>query len=59
MLNLKCSYVVPLFEEQLGMNLDFVARNLLDEKARNAVSISKEEVLLPGRNFRLSMRVDF
>ena len=59
MLNLTASYAFGLFDDRLGMHLDFVARNLLDEEARNAVSITKEEVLLPGRNFRVSLRVDF
>ena len=59
MLNLTCSIPFALLDDKLGTQLDFVARNLLDVEARNSVSFTKEEVLLPGRNFRVSMRVNF
>ena len=35
------------------------ATNLLDEKARNVVSFTADEVLLPGRSFRAAVRLPF
>lgn len=46
---------------QNGMNYLLFARlnNLLDDKARQHTSFIKEDVLLPGRNLTLGMRVSF
>jgi len=38
--------------------LGFAATNLLDEEARSAVSFNKDEVLLPGRSFQVSLNVE-
>ena len=46
---------------QSGMNYLLYARanNLLDEKARQHTSFIKDEVLLPGRNLTVGMRLSF
>src|SRR5690606_32740853 len=46
---------------QNGMNYLLYARanNLLDEKARQHTSFIKDEVLLPGRNLTVGMRLSF
>lgn len=59
LLELSLGYRPAFFAGSPGLELHFVARNLLDEAARNAVSFTKDEVLLPGRNFRLSLRGTF
>jgi len=59
MLELSVRYRPPIFEDALPLELGFAARNLLDEEARNAVSFNKDEVLLPGRSFHLSVRGRF
>lgn len=43
-----------LYDSEAGvLNLAFSASNILDQKARNHVSFTKDRVLLPGRSFRL------
>ena len=59
MLDLILHYQLPLGDGRVQANIDLVARNLLDEKARNAVSFTKDEVLLPGRNFRVNVRIAY
>jgi iron complex outermembrane receptor protein len=59
MLNLSLTAVLALLDDRLPVNLSLVARNLLDEKARNSVAFNKDEVLLPGRSFRLSVGATF
>ena len=39
-----------------GMELALVGRNLTDSLQRNAVSLNKDEVILPGRDLRLMFR---
>ena len=46
-------------EEYPAIELTFAARNLLDENARNAVSFTRREVLLPGRSFRVDLQLSF
>ena len=41
------------------VELSIVATNLLDEEARNHVSFTKDEVLLPGRGARFGVRGTF
>jgi iron complex outermembrane receptor protein len=45
--------------EDGAMDVSLSASNLLDETARNHVSFTKDRVLLPGRNFRLSLHYVF
>ena len=59
MLNLSARYRVAMLEDTYPLEIGLSARNLLDEKARNAVSFNKQEVLLPGRDVRVSLRVAF
>ncbi len=59
MLDLSVRYWLPFFEERTPVSLGFTARNLLDEKARNAASFTKDSVLLPGRSFRVSVQASF
>jgi iron complex outermembrane receptor protein len=42
-----------------GIELALVGRNLTDSVQRNAVSLNKDEVLLPGRDIRLMFRAQF
>jgi len=59
MLDLTLRVPLPFFEERAPSELLFTASNLLDVRARNAVSFTKEEVLLPGRSFRFALRTQF
>ena len=59
MLDLSARSRLPFFEDTTPTELCFAARNLLDQQARNPVSFNKDEVLLPGRNFRVSLRAKF
>jgi iron complex outermembrane receptor protein len=42
-----------------GVELALVGRNLTDSRQRNAVAFNKDEVMLPGRDLRLVLRVRF
>ncbi|MGB1088711.1 MAG: TonB-dependent receptor domain-containing protein, partial [Alphaproteobacteria bacterium] len=42
-----------------NLTLGVAARNLLDERARNHVSFKKQDIVLPGRQFRIFMRGHF
>ncbi|HUG71790.1 MAG TPA: TonB-dependent receptor [Steroidobacteraceae bacterium] len=42
-----------------GVELSLVGRNLTDSRQRNAVALNKDEVMLPGRDLRLVLRVHF
>jgi iron complex outermembrane receptor protein len=44
---------------QPGVELSLVGRNLTDSRQRNAVALNKDEVMLPGRDLRLVLRVRF
>ena len=59
MLNLSVRYRLPFFEDTYPVVVGLAARNLLDEEARNAVSFNKADVLLPGRDVRVSLRMNF
>ena len=53
-------YTLP--EQMTGgaaVKISVVGQNLLDADIRNHVSFKKDEVLLPGRNFRLVASIDF
>jgi iron complex outermembrane receptor protein len=39
-----------------ALEIALVGRNLTDEVQRNAVSLNKDEVVLPGRELRLMIR---
>lgn len=44
-------------KDRADFDLALVGRNLTDEEQRNAVSLNKDEVPLPGREFRLMFRL--
>lgn len=44
------------FEKSPAIEFALVGRNLTDEEQRNAVSLNKDEVVLPGREVRLMIR---
>jgi iron complex outermembrane receptor protein len=44
------------FEKSPDIEIALVGRNLTDEEQRNAVSLNKDEVVLPGREVRLMIR---
>ena len=58
-LDFSAGFLVSPLEHYLPLALIFTATNLLDEKARNAVSFTKREVLLPGRSFRVNLHAKF
>ena len=58
MINLNGSYQLNLGHETL-MTIYGRIGNLGDVKARNHVSLLKNQLLLPGRNFVLGARVAF
>ncbi len=59
MLDMSASYRLPFFEDRVPLEVGLVARNLLDDTARNAVSFNKEDVLLPGRSWFFNVRARF
>ena len=44
------------FEKSPGIEIALVGRNLTDRLQRNAVSLNKDEVVMPGREVRLMVR---
>ncbi len=61
-LRAELSYTQPLDPALYGareVSLGLQARNLLDADIRNAASFKKDEILLPGRNVRLSLTARF
>lgn len=44
------------FEKSPDIELALIGRNLTDRLQRNAVSLNKDEVILPGREVRLMIR---
>ena len=59
LLDLGAGFLFHPLEDYAPLELTFTATNLLDEKARNAVSFTKREVLLPGRSFRVNLHAKF
>lgn len=59
MLELTARYRIPTLEEIVPIEIGMVARNLLNQNARNAVAFNKDEVLLPGRSFLFSVHGRF
>ncbi|MDJ0865685.1 MAG: TonB-dependent receptor [Myxococcota bacterium] len=59
MLDLALRVKLPMLEDLAPTELSFMATNLLDVGARNAVSFNVDEVKLPGRNFRIGLRTEF
>ena len=57
-LNANVTHTVEL-AENLPLDLSIIARNLTDVRGRNHVSFNKDEVLLPGRDIRLTVRARF
>jgi iron complex outermembrane receptor protein len=57
--NVDAEFTWRPWADRPGMTLALVGRNLTDSLQRNAVSLNKEEVVLPGRDIRLVFRVAF
>jgi iron complex outermembrane receptor protein len=55
--NVDAEFTWRPWAERPGMTLALVGRNLTDSLQRNAVSLNKDEVILPGRDLRLVFRV--
>lgn len=47
------------WRERPGIELALVGRNLTDSVQRNAVALNKDEVMLPGRDLRVTFRMAF
>ena len=47
------------FAQNRGLELALVGRNLTDSLQRNATAINKDEVVMPGRDIRVTMRAAF
>ncbi|MGU3540874.1 TonB-dependent receptor [Methylobacterium sp. A54F] len=61
-LRAEVSYTKPLDPGVYGFSavtLGLQARNLLDDRIRNSASFKKDEILLPGRNVRLTLTARF
>ena len=58
-LSAQLNYAMPLPDSSVIVDFGIRAHNLLDEDARNHVSFKKEDVLLPGRNVKLTAGVRF
>ncbi|MGK2742158.1 TonB-dependent receptor [Tepidicaulis sp. LMO-SS28] len=59
LLNADLKYRLPLAASRLALDLGLEGRNLLDDDVRNHVSFKKDEVLLPGRDVRLTLTARF
>ncbi|HYQ38774.1 MAG TPA: TonB-dependent receptor, partial [Pseudomonas sp.] len=59
MLGAGLSYHGSLSQSDCAYTVFLKGDNLLDEKARNNISFIKDDVLLPGRNFTVGLRVSF
>ena len=59
MLDLSFRLQLPFYEDVVPLELGVAARNLLDVRARNAVSINKEDFLLQGRSVFASIHARF
>jgi iron complex outermembrane receptor protein len=57
--NLDAQFVWRPWMSRPGVELSLVGRNLTDSRQRNAVAFNKDEVMLPGRDLRLVLRVSF
>ncbi len=42
-----------------GLQLLLIGHNLTDSTQRNAVALNKDQILMPGRDLRLTLRADF
>ena len=58
-LNASLVYRLDLLEDNVPLELSVVARNLTDVRGRNHVAFNNQEVLLPGRDIRFGLRVQF
>ena len=47
------------FEKSPDIEFALIGRNLTDRLQRNAVSLNKDEVIMPGREVRLMVRAMF
>jgi iron complex outermembrane receptor protein len=59
MLGAGLSYHGSLSQSDSAYTVFLKGDNLLNEKARNNISFIKDDVLLPGRNFTVGLRVSF
>ena len=51
-------FLAPLYE-RVPVEIRVQGRNLTDQKGRNVVSFRADDLLLPGRNVRATLRVGF
>lgn len=58
-LSAQLNYAMPVPNSSVIVDFGIRAHNLLDEDARNHLSFKKEDVLLPGRNVKLTAGVRF
>jgi iron complex outermembrane receptor protein len=58
-LNASLVYRLDLFGDGVPLELSVVGRNLTDVRGRNHVAFNNQEVLLPGRDIRFGLRVQF
>ena len=58
-LNASLTFLLEPLLPRVPIELGVFGTNLLDVKARNVVSINAQEILLPGRNVRGTLRVRF
>lgn len=58
-LNASLVYRADLIEDWEPIELSIVARNLTDVRGRNHVAFNNQDVLLPGRDIRFGLRVQF
>jgi iron complex outermembrane recepter protein len=57
--NLDSQITVRPIEENRGIELALVGKNLTNSVQRNSVALNKDEVVLPGRDVRFDIRVAF
>ncbi len=57
-LNASVGHTLDFFED-VPIDLSIIARNLTDVRGRNHIAFNKEDVVLPGRDFRFTIRAQF
>ena len=57
-LNASISHTLE-FVDDVPIDLSIIARNLTDVRGRNHIAFNKEDVVLPGRDFRFTIRAQF
>ena len=57
--NLNANLAVRPFASNRNVEFSITGHNLTNSVQRNAVALNKDEVVLPGRDVRFSVRMDF